>query len=656
MRQWSLSSIAVFLNTHSFPHRTLLPILAVIIAGSAAAPALAADVSAPDTVRWEERQALRPFRATGREPPPRLFLVRPCDRLAETDGVTVHGTHNGAFIVSGSIASLRALSLRGCNVIPLPDVPQAAPPAPREWTRIEEPDPAVAAMVDQVQWEGVRDKIRRLVDFGTRYCIADNHELVATSIASAFEKYGLQTTMHPFPFWDEPMWNIEATQHGARYPDSYVIICGHFDSNSEIPMHSAPGADDNGTGVAAVLTAAEILSRYTFEYSIRYICFDNEELGLVGSRLYANLARRRGIDIVGVLNFDMVGYWKPGMEKDLEIETDHASKWLAEAIINAAELYTDTQYEMHVYDDAWWADHWYFWRSGYAAVTHGGAYDWFADDFNPYYHTSQDRLEHLDPGFTVGNIKVGVASLATLAGYVPTRAVSFDIRPGSCPNPFNPESRGAVPALVLGSADVDVHDIDISSLRVAGSVAPSKLRVADMASALRNDGGHPCADMFPDGIDDLRMEISTEDIAAVLGPVAVGKEVSLRLTGRLADGTRIEGEDEVVIVGGDGRASVALGTEPPVSFTLHQNIPNPFTPTTSIRFDVPSAVGVVTLRIYDVSGRLVRTLADGAIPQGRKTVVWDGLNDAGAPVAAGVYFCRLTGPGLTQTRKMMLLK
>ncbi len=656
MHPWSHSPEVFFSRTSRPSGWIPFLVIAVLLTGPVITQALAVDdANVPNMDRREEHPALQPFHVPLRELPPNLFLVRTRGRLPEMDGVFIHGEHDGVFLVSGSIAALRALSLRGCTVTPVLDIPEAPPPAAGEWTWIDEPDPAIAAMVDQVSWEGVRDKIQRLVDFGTRYSLADNHELVASSIASVFETYGLQTKMLSFPYWSKMMWNIEATQTGTRYPDSYVIICGHFDSVSNNPKRSAPGADDNGTGTAAVLTAAEILSRHAFEYSIRYICFDAEELFLIGSHRYAYMARRFGLDIIGVLNFDMLGYWEPGVKKDLEVETNQASRWLAKAVMNAADLYTDAPYKLHVYDDAWWGDHWYFWQAGYAAVNHEESWDWYDPDFNPYYHTTNDRLEHLDPGFTVGNIKIGVAALATLAGYVPPITVSFDVRPGSCHNPLNPKSCGVVPALLLGSADVDAHDIDAASLRIEESVSPSAVRIVDMG-ATGDGGGHPCADMSPDGTDDLWLEFSTQEIAAALGPTGKGDIAPLHLTGRLFNGTHIEGEDAVVIVGDQGRAPLTLGTAPPMTFELHQNVPNPFNPTTNIRFDVPPASGTVTLRIYDVSGRLVRTLVNGPLSAGQKTVVWDGLNDAGVPAAAGLYLYRLTAPGISRTLKMMLLK
>jgi hypothetical protein len=627
----------------------------VLLAGSVTGPALASGVSVQNVDRWAKHPALQPFNVSSKELPSSLFLVRTRGQLPETEGVAVHGTHNGLFLVSGDATAVRSLSQRGCFVMPLRDLPEAQRPVTREWIWIEAPDPAIMAMVDQVRWEGVRDKIQWLVDFDTRYSFAPNHHAVAESIASVFETYELQPTLWSFEFLDSTMWNVVATQTGTIYPNSYVIICGHFDSTSPIPMHKAPGADDNASGTAAVLTAAEILSQHAFEYSIRYICFGGEEQGVVGSHRYARWARQNDLDIIGVLNFDMVGYWKPGVPKDLEIETNHASQWLGEAVVNAADLYTDTPYELHVQDLIAWGDHWPFLQYGFAAVNHEEFWDWLEPDVNPNYHTINDVLETLDPGFTVGNIQVGVAALATLAGYVPPVPVSFDVRPGSCRNPFNPKSRGVMPALVLGSEEFDVHDLDVASLRIEDSVAPSTIRVADEGSASDNSG-HPCADMYPDGIADLSLKFSTEDIAAMLGPFNKGDIVPLHLTGRLADGSYIEGEDVVVIVGSDCGAPRTQETALPTTFVLHPNVPDPFNPTTTIRFDVPSSGGHVTLLIYDVRGRLVRTLVDAPQPLGERTATWSGRDDRGNAVGTGVYFYRLVAGDFVETKKMVLLK
>ncbi|HEX5132872.1 MAG TPA: FlgD immunoglobulin-like domain containing protein, partial [Candidatus Krumholzibacteria bacterium] len=94
----------------------------------------------------------------------------------------------------------------------------------------------------------------------------------------------------------------------------------------------------------------------------------------------------------------------------------------------------------------------------------------------------------------------------------------------------------------------------------------------------------------------------------------------------------------------------------PASLALRQNQPNPFNPTTLIRYDIPAPGARVTLVIYDVQGRLVRTLVDRSEPAGTRSVEWDGRNNAGSRVASGTYFYRLESGGKVLTRKMTLLE
>jgi len=94
----------------------------------------------------------------------------------------------------------------------------------------------------------------------------------------------------------------------------------------------------------------------------------------------------------------------------------------------------------------------------------------------------------------------------------------------------------------------------------------------------------------------------------------------------------------------------------PATFSLGQNIPNPFNPATVIPYTVPVSGGQVTLRIYDVAGRLVRTLLDGIETPGARTAEWNGRDDRGARVSSGVYFYRFSAPGFEATRKMVLVQ
>jgi hypothetical protein len=93
----------------------------------------------------------------------------------------------------------------------------------------------------------------------------------------------------------------------------------------------------------------------------------------------------------------------------------------------------------------------------------------------------------------------------------------------------------------------------------------------------------------------------------------------------------------------------------PNEFALRQNYPNPFNPVTTIQYDLPEN-SQVQIAIYDMLGRKVRTLAHGFEDAGFKAVQWQGRNDFGQPVGAGVYICQIRAGDFVQTSKMILLK
>lgn len=128
-----------------------------------------------------------------------------------------------------------------------------------------------------------------------------------------------------------------------------------------------------------------------------------------------------------------------------------------------------------------------------------------------------------------------------------------------------------------------------------------------------------------------------------------------------ADGTDTYALDEIAridfipdttTVGVDGPGDRPISLDPR---HLMQNAPNPFSPETRIAFDLPAA-GRAELRIYDVSGRLIRTLVDEKRPAGPHSVRWDGRDETGRALSSGVYFYSLTAPGVDENRRMILVK
>ena len=93
----------------------------------------------------------------------------------------------------------------------------------------------------------------------------------------------------------------------------------------------------------------------------------------------------------------------------------------------------------------------------------------------------------------------------------------------------------------------------------------------------------------------------------------------------------------------------------PVVSTLHPNYPNPFNPMTTIAFDL-AVSGRVRIDIYSIDGRRIRTLVDGSFAAGRHDEVWNGRDQTGRTVASGTYLYIMEGPGIKQTRRMLLIK
>jgi hypothetical protein len=110
--------------------------------------------------------------------------------------------------------------------------------------------------------------------------------------------------------------------------------------------------------------------------------------------------------------------------------------------------------------------------------------------------------------------------------------------------------------------------------------------------------------------------------------------------------------DDSGLIGTTGIDDVVTG---PLN-RLHQNSPNPFNPTTSIRYSVARTGARVAMRVYDVAGRLVATVLDETSEAGEHVATWNGRDAGGEPVASGIYFCRLSVDGWSAARKMVLLK
>jgi len=128
--------------------------------------------------------------------------------------------------------------------------------------------------------------------------------------------------------------------------DQVYIVCGHFDTT---PVSDCPGADDNATGTAAILATAWAIwqNAMEFPHTVRFIAFDGEEVGELGSYVYATEAKQRGERISAVLNFDMAGH-QDGNADSVRVWENQRSLWLTAYTDQVAGLYASDIQNMDV--------------------------------------------------------------------------------------------------------------------------------------------------------------------------------------------------------------------------------------------------------------------------------------------------------------------
>lgn len=310
----------------------------------------------------------------------------------------------------------------------------------------------IAEMVNQVSETELLGSLEDIV--GERHYTAAPVQLqaVRSYLFDAFAQAGLQTEFQDFTFDNTVMQNVLGRKPGAKEEGVTIVIDGHFDG-----VPGSPGADDNGSAVAGVLEALRILSQYNFEHSIRFIGFDAEELGLVGSSDYTLNGVAAYEDIQGVLNFEMIGYYsdEPNTQmlpvgfdllfpaaaqvvaddefrgNFLTVVGNVPSNSLIANYVSAAETYVPDLKLVEVavpgtgtiVPDLRRSDHASFWDAGINALmlTDG------ANFRNLNYHTPDDEIETLDFGFMSNVVKATIAAAATLAVPISTDFEEVDL-------------------------------------------------------------------------------------------------------------------------------------------------------------------------------------------------------------------------------------
>jgi hypothetical protein len=319
------------------------------------------------------------------------LLVIPGCTLAGTPSISPNGTpHKPAYIQGIE-------DLVDVQVVPQTSSVRLLPPTSADVDIVE--------LLQQMDETLILGYLEDLTSFGPRETGTEGCDQAADYLYETFQDMGLAVRYHNYTDDAVSGSNIEATLYGNDSTNIF-IICGHYDTVSD-----GPGADDDGSGVAAVLAAAEIMRNYEFGHTVRFVAFSGEEQGLIGSRHYAEDAFNNNDAIVAVLNADMIGFTATGPDGTMgKIYENTASEWIVEYTQEISQLYSGyIGIQLFPQGEAWGSDHYYFWEYGYDAVFYHEYH------FNDYYHSADDTIDTMNITYSTCFSRLILATLATMA-------------------------------------------------------------------------------------------------------------------------------------------------------------------------------------------------------------------------------------------------
>ena len=265
----------------------------------------------------------------------------------------------------------------------------------------------------------LKNLLEKLVSFGPRMTGTYGCEKAAEYIYNKFKKMNLTTRYQPWESfgnkWNPRFFkgkNIEATLKGKSNPEKDTLIFNaHYDS-----VKVSPGANDDGSGVVAVLAAAYALSKYKFNRTIKFVTFSGEEEGLLGSKAYVKEIYENNTDILVELNADMIGYAETTEGgKTYRLWGTEDTPWIINSIKNINQEFNIGFLNMPTRTlrrdlKGGGSDYFNFLKYGYECIIF-----WQSEYNKEYYHTPNDTIEHVNFSYLVNTTRLIAGTLAYLA-------------------------------------------------------------------------------------------------------------------------------------------------------------------------------------------------------------------------------------------------
>lgn len=280
---------------------------------------------------------------------------------------------------------------------------------------------ALAAEVSQSELEGTIQGLEALM---TRYTMGQGDERARDYLMGRITDLGLTAELDPFQVGSEMANNIILRHPGSEDSDVVYIFSAHYDSTSSTPQTAAPGADDNATGVAAVLEAARVLTPHAFRHDLWFVFTAAEEQGSLGSKHMVEWLGAQGVNVKGVIAPDMIGYWPLGDDDKFDILGDPASEFLVDHMADVATRLGVAHKKWVEHTFCYGDDHTNFQEAGFPAITPMDCVEAHnvagSTEDTPHYHQPSDTFDTLHMPFTTKVSGVIVTTLAELAEPIET--------------------------------------------------------------------------------------------------------------------------------------------------------------------------------------------------------------------------------------------
>lgn len=270
------------------------------------------------------------------------------------------------------------------------------------------PDPDIEALVAQVSKANLLAGVNTLVGFGTRRHFQPGEIAAQNWIRQELQALGYQTSLFNYDSGGDV---VIGDFPGVTQPEKVVILGAHYDSyNYSTTTGNAPGADDDASGVSAILEIARLLAGHQFDYTLRFCAFSGEEFGLLGSEAYAAHLDSQGADVVAMIQLDMIAYRANGDSRSVDFVTNDTTPSLNNFAMEVYRAYVPTLLVQSGYLSGGTSDHSSFFRHGFAACFP------FEDlgQYSPYIHTSSDTVGLSANDFDLATLHTQGA-LATMA-------------------------------------------------------------------------------------------------------------------------------------------------------------------------------------------------------------------------------------------------